>query len=245
MRLQHNLVFGSINVETTGGTGVTYMTIRHRIENSSILAWLLAAVAGSYLALCNRTTTWEVRGEDNLRLALADGPILLLMWHERSLMGAVHWPVDARQLSSLYASSPIGRVSGALQRRLGLMPMEMSNKQSNLGASRVILRRVREGGCIGMTGDGPLGPIGVVKNAPLEWARSTNMPIFAYAFSTKRHKRLDSWDHMMLPLPFTSGGKVFVRLDLALERKSDSGRKEIGALMTRAVKEADRLSKII
>lgn len=218
------------------------MTFRQRIEHSRFLAWLLAAIAGGYLSLCNRTTKWEVRGEAELRKALIDGPVLLVMWHERSIMGALHWPVDARQLSSLFDASPIGRVSGALQRRCGLMPMAMSHSQSNIAASRMILRRVREGVCIGMTGDGPTGPAHVVKDAPLEWARKTGMPVFAYAFSTKRHKRLNTWDNMMFPLPFTSGGKVFARLDVVLERKGEGGREEIGDLMTRVVHEADELA---
>lgn len=225
------------------------MTFRQRIEHSRILAWLLAAIAGAYLSLCDRTTKWEVRGEDDLRKALADGPVLLVMWHERSIMGALHWPANGRQLSSLYADSPIGRVSGALQRRRGLMPMEMSDKQSNLGASRMILRRVREGVCIGMTGDGPLGPAGVVKDAPLEWARSTGMPVFAYGFSTKRHRLLDSWDRMMLPLPFTTGGKVFARLDQPLTRKANADqianqRNSLGQLLNDATNAADDLAGI-
>ncbi len=215
------------------------MTFRQRIEHSTFLAWLLATIAGGYLSLCNSTIKWEVRGEDTLRRALTDGPVLLVMWHERSIMGALHWPVDARQLSSLFDASPIGRVSGALQRRAGLIPMEMSHKQSNLAASRMILKRVREGVCIGMTGDGPTGPALTLKDAPLDWARKTGMPVFAYAFSTKRHKRLESWDQMVLPLPFTRGAKVFARLDMVLERKGDEGRDEMGALMTKVMREAD------
>ena len=38
------------------------MTFRQRIEHSRILAWLLAAIASSYLSLCQRTTRWEYVG---------------------------------------------------------------------------------------------------------------------------------------------------------------------------------------
>ena len=89
---------------------------------------------------------------DELRAALADGPVLLIMWHSRSVMGALHWPVADAPLSSLYDRSPIGRVSGALQRRVGLQPMEMSRKLSNRAASRTVLKRVKDGVSIGMTG---------------------------------------------------------------------------------------------
>ncbi len=197
------------------------MTFRHHIEHSRFLAWLLATLAGSYLSLCQRTTRWEYVGLDRLKFDLADGPVLLLMWHGRSLMGPIHWPVEAAPLSSLYDASPVGRVSGALQRRRGLQPMEMSNKMSNLAASRVVLKRVRDGVSIGMTGDGPLGPARAIKDAPLEWARVMKRPVYGYAFSVKRHWILGSWDNMMLPLPFTTGRVVFARFEGEVVGKLD------------------------
>lgn len=195
------------------------MSLRRRIEKSKFLAARVAALAGAYLALCQRTTKWHVEGLDELKTALADGPVLLVMWHERSIMGALHWPVDAAPLSSLYASSPIGRISGALQRRVGLHPMEMARKKSNRAASRMILKRVREGVSIGMTGDGPIGPALQVQDAPLDWARATGMPVFCYAFGTTRGRRLNSWDRMLVPRLFGRGAYVFMRFDNVTDRK--------------------------
>lgn len=202
------------------------MTFRHRIEHSRFLAWLLAALASSYLSLCQRTTRWEYVGLDRLKSDLAVGPVLILMWHGRSLMGPIHWPVEAAPLSSLYDASPVGRVSGALQRRRGLQPMEMSNKISNLAASRVVLKRVRDGASIGMTGDGPLGPARAIKDAPLEWARVMKRPVYGYAFSVKRHRILSSWDDMMLPLPFTTGRVVFARFEGVVVGKLDEAARD-------------------
>lgn len=222
------------------------MTFRQRIEHSKVLAWLLASLAGAYLTLCQRTSRWDYRGLDTLKADLVDGPVLLLMWHGRSLMGPIHWPVAAGPLSSLYDASPIGRVSGALQRKRGLQPMEMSNKMSNLAASRVILKRVREGVSIGMTGDGPLGPDRQVKDAPLEWARVMKRPVYGYAFATRRHKILGSWDKMMLPLPFTRGAVVFAAIPLDLPRQStptdmETARQHIANGLDRAEALADSI----
>jgi lysophospholipid acyltransferase (LPLAT)-like uncharacterized protein len=84
---------------------------------------------------------------------------------------------------------------------------------SNIATSRIVLRRVRDGVCIGLAADGPQGPNGQMKDAPLEWARVMKRPIYGYAFSVKRHKILGSWDKMILPLPFTRGIAVFERFD--------------------------------
>ncbi|WP_322890546.1 MULTISPECIES: lysophospholipid acyltransferase family protein [unclassified Yoonia] len=202
------------------------MSLRRRIEKSERVASVLAWLAGGYLALCNRTTRWQVEGLDDLRAALAQGPVLLVMWHSRSVMGALHWPVADGPLSSLYDASPIGRVSGALQRRVGLQSIQMSRKTSNLAASRIVLKRVREGVSIGMTGDGPLGPAHQVKDAPLEWARVTGVPVFCYAFTTTRGRRLETWDRMLVPRMFGRGAVVFARFDGAIPRKPDDATRE-------------------
>lgn len=216
--------------------------LRRRIERSAWLAWTLSGLIAGYLWVCQKTTRWTVIGRDMLDADLADGPVLLVMWHERSAMGPVHWPSDVGPLSSLHDSSPIGRVSGALQKWNGLQPMQMADGQSNRAASRMILRRVREGVSIGMTGDGPLGPARIVKDAPLDWARVIKRPVWGYAFATTRHKRLKTWDGMMLPLPFRRGAVVFQRWDNTVDMMDrDAARASLAALMTQATADADKV----
>lgn len=197
------------------------MSLRRRIEKSEWLAARIAGLIGGYLSLCNRRIHWKTEGLDELHVALQDGPVLLVMWHGRSVMGALHWPVTDGPLSSLHDSSPVGRVSGALQRRVGLRPVQMSRKKSNRSASREVLKRVKEGVSIGMTGDGPLGPALEVKDAPLDWARITGMPVFCYAFSVSKGRRLASWDKMLVPHPYGQGAYVFRRFSGDVQRKME------------------------
>lgn len=204
-----------------------YKNIRRKIERSHAFATPIAALAGRYLMRSHRTTTWQTEGLDRLEAALADGPVLLVMWHSRSVMGAIHWPIQAGPLSSLYDKSPIGRVSGALQRRVGLQPIEMSRKLSNVAGSRTILKRVKEGVSIGMTGDGPLGPVRELKDAPIEWARITGMPVFCYAFATTKGRRLDTWDQMLVPKSHGRGAQVFRRFDQDIPRKIDDATRTV------------------
>ena len=223
------------------------MSLRRRIEKSERLAAVLAGIAGRYLAYCDRSTDWTIEGLDQLKTDLNTGPVLLVMWHSRSVLAALHWPVAAGPLSSLYDSSPIGRISGALQRRVGLQPMEMSRKRSNVNASRAILKRVRDGVSIGMTGDGPVGPALLLKDAPLEWARVTQMPLYAYAFSTTKGRRLESWDKMLVPRPRGKGAMVFARYDGDIPRKPDAAeteavRQSLAAFLSHTTGRADELA---
>jgi len=91
-----------------------------------------------------------------------------------------------------------------------------------------------------MTGDGPLGPALAVKDAPLEWARVMKRPVYGYAFATRRHRILGSWDNMMLPLPFTTGRVVFARFDAEVVGKMDEvARDGLKGLLDKVVAVAD------
>jgi lysophospholipid acyltransferase (LPLAT)-like uncharacterized protein len=222
------------------------MSLRKRIEKSEFFAALVARIAGLYLAFCYRTTSWRAEGVDDLRAVLKDGPVLLVIWHSRSMMAAMHWPVDDGSLSSLYDRSPVGRIAGALHRQAGLQPMEMSRKVANRAASRTVLRRVKDGISIGLTGDGPLGPALQVKDAPLDWARATGIPIFCYAFSTTKSRRLQTWDQILVPKPFGKGAYVFRQYPGTVQRKVDAAqlealRSDICDWMNKTTHEADTL----
>ena len=193
---------------------------RRRLENSAFLARLVATLFGWYLRLCIATTKWTIQGREALEADMAEGPVLCALWHGRLLMIAPHWPRHAGSLSCLHDTAPVGRAAGALQAYFGLQPIEMSAKHSNVASSRIVMKRAREGVSIGITADGPIGPGFAVKDAPLEWARIMQRPIYGYAFATKRHKTLKTWDEMMLPLPFTRGAIIFDRLDVSLPRKA-------------------------
>jgi lysophospholipid acyltransferase (LPLAT)-like uncharacterized protein len=98
----------------------------------------------------------------------------------------------------------------------------MHDQKSNRAASRAILRRFGQGISLGLTADGPLGPARQMKPAPAEWARATGRPVFFYAFSVARHRRLSTWDAMMIPLPFTKGAFVYRRWDGTVARRADA-----------------------
>jgi hypothetical protein len=193
-------------------------TLRRRLARSPLLTGALARLIAGYLRLCRASSRWQVDGTEDLRAALAEGPVIVLIWHECTLMAPLDWARIGAPLSSLRDTSPVGQVSGAVQARFGLSPAAMAGGASNRAASRDILRRFGRGVSIGLTGDGPTGPARVLKPAALDWARVTGAPVFLYAFAARRHRRLSTWDRMILPLPFTTGLSAYRRWPGALPR---------------------------
>lgn len=197
------------------------MGLKQRLERSDAVAGLLGRISAGYLRLCRATTRWDRQGFDALAAALADGPAIMVTWHDGALLGPMLWPLEMGPLTTLRDTSPSGRVSGALQARLGLLPIAMEARASNRAASRAILRRVNEGVSIGLTADGPKGPARQMKPATLDWARVTGRPVFVFAAATRRHHRMDSWDRMIMPLPFSRGRVIFRLWRDDLPRKAD------------------------
>jgi lysophospholipid acyltransferase (LPLAT)-like uncharacterized protein len=212
-------------------------SIRKRLEHSRVLAFLLGRALGLWMRLCRATTRWDVTGRADLDAALREGPVILILWHEGAMMSAALWATTGAPLSSLRADSAVGRISGSVQAHFGLRPMAMSARNGNLAASREVLRRLRDGVSVGLTGDGPLGPARILQDAGLDWARASGRPVFVMGWGTARHRRLATWDRMVLPLPFTRGRLIFARWDGGLARRpSDdelaAARTSLSALMS-------------
>ncbi len=209
-------------------------SLRSRIEKSPVLAKLIAAPFGWYLRFCRATSRWDTAGLEAMKADIAEGPVLCVLWHGRLVMIAPHWPREAGSLSCLHNTAPVGRAAGALQSHFGLDPFEMSKSRSNVANSRAVMKRAKDGISIGITADGPKGPGFKVKDAPLEWARMIQRPVYAYAFSTRRHITLKTWDSMMIPLPFTRGARVFGRIDVNLPRKPTPENIEVARIQMEA-----------
>ncbi|MDX8354101.1 lysophospholipid acyltransferase family protein [Cognatiyoonia sp. IB215182] len=200
------------------------MKFRRRLKKSETLAIILGFVARLIFGICYRTTRWQGEGRAELEAALAEGPVILVVWHSRLLLGPAHWPLEHGQLSSIHTRSPIGRVVGAMQRQQGLHPFEMKENRSNRATSRQIMKLVQQGTSIGITADGPEGPALQLKDPPIDWARATGLPVFCYAYATKRQWRAKSWDQMLIPLPFTRGAYVYARFEETIPRKMDAAK---------------------
>ena len=221
------------------------MKLRHRLRQSPVLVGLVARLAYGWLRLCNRTTRWQIFGRDSLDAALSEGPVIVVLWHEHLMTALLHWRGTGKPLMSLHDTSPIGRVAGAMEALAGLIPVAMSAKASNLAMSRRIRRAVQDGVSVGLTGDGPEGPRREMKTAPLDWARATGVPVFLYASAMRRQRRLDTWDRMILPLPFTRGVAVFERWDVSLPRRGapdelDALRQKLEAAVSAQVARVER-----
>jgi len=182
--------------------------LRQRIDRSDRLARLFGRLLSIYLGLCWRSGRWVAEGQDALGAALADGPVVLICWHGRSMMTMTTWQARA-PMAMPRDPSPAGRVAAAALENLGSKPFAIDMKGGNFGPVRRMIGLVREGASLALTGDGPKGPVHVAKQSTIDWARATGRPVFATAWAQRRPWRLTSWDRLMVPKPFGRGAYVY------------------------------------
>ncbi len=222
-------------------------SLSRRLREMPLLRGIVTRLVAFWLRRCRAGVRWRVEGVDAVRALAAKGPVVFVMWHEHLMMCTVHWQQHVgTPMLSVHDTSSIGRLAGELQPLFGSTPMAMSSKTSNLAISRAVMRQARAGVTVGITGDGPNGPVRVLNDAPLDWARITGLPVVVYAWDTARARRLKTWDRLMVPLPFGRGACVFAVASTGLSRDDTAGdhrpaiEAALGAVTARAAALLDR-----
>ncbi len=217
--------------------------LRRRAERSPLLAQTSGAAVAGWTRFCHATTRWDVRGADAVTAATAEGPVLMLLWHEMVMLGSAHWRPEWGRLVTLHDASPAGRAGGAAQAWIGARPFIIAANQSSLAVTREVLGLIRGGASLAVAGDGPRGPCRVLKDPPIDWARAAGLPVFVYGWAIAGMPRANSWDRMLLARPFARGAAVFRRWEGQVPRRLDEATREalradLAARLTAVAEEA-------
>lgn len=183
--------------------------------------WLLVWILASILRVWARTLRFEVDPEIAARLGKSDEPIAFVLWHNRlfispEIFRRYRW---RRPLYGLVSASKDGAWLAAFYRMIGLMPVRGSSSNFGREAGRTLIELMKAGNDIGITPDGPRGPLYTLEPGVLVVTRRNNAPmILMGAEFSGPFKRLRSWDRFYIPWPFT---KVKLRCTVLPAKKAD------------------------
>jgi len=159
--------------------------------------------------------------------ALRNGePVIVALWHQRLMMSPYLFDATLGKMCTLTSSARAGRLAGQVQARFGFETIAMSSHKRHIALSREVLGRIRDGYSIGIATDGPRGPARVASTVPLVWARASGARIFVVSFAARRVIRFPTWDHMMLPAPWTLGVLMCREWDQPVPRKASDAQTE-------------------
>ena len=169
--------------------------------------------------------------------------IIGAFWHQRLLMMPF---IPFRGRAGMLISQHLdGEFIARAVKPFGIDSVRGSTTRGSLSALRGMVRYYQNGGNLAITPDGPQGPRHKVQMGVIELAKQTGAPLFPVAYGASWKKVFNSWDHFVLPLPFSKvvflwGEPVFVPRDSDREQM-ELKRLELEDRLLRISEEADRL----
>jgi hypothetical protein len=150
-----------------------------------------------------RTCRIELIGKEHEDRFLREGkPILFVSWHQGLLFFAYHF--RNRHGVVMVSQSKDGELIARTVKLFGIMSARGSSSRGGKDAMNTMIDMVNQIHCsAGLVADGPRGPFGVAKIGIIKIAKDTGLPLIPVMVWAKRKILFNSWDHTLLPLPFT------------------------------------------
>jgi len=168
-------------------------------------------------------------------------PFLMAMWHNRFLMGSFGTVCDPSRVLSIASQSRDGEHVVETLKRLGHPDaIRGSSTRGGREAVRNAVKSLKDGMVVGITPDGPRGPVYEAKNGVIMIARMAGVPIVPFSYNCSRKKVFHSWDRFIMPYPCSRF--VFVYGDpIHVDRSDDPEQKrsELEEVMKRITRQAD------
>lgn len=139
-------------------------------------------------------------------LTRVDRPVIFALWHNRLFLVSEIFRRYRRghRLYGLVSASKDGAWLSALFALVGLNTIRGSSSKLGREAVMSLVNVLKQGDDIGITPDGPRGPLYVFKPGSLIVARRTAAPIMMLGAHFTSSWQLRSWDRFYLPKPFST-----------------------------------------
>ena len=162
-------------------------------------------------------------------------------WHNRLFLGPHLLPRN-RIINALQSSHSDGMITSIAFKYLEMNVILGSSKKGGMQAFRKMIKCIQNGESIAITPDGPKGPKEIVKEGIIKLAQITGVPIVPLVWTTKKFKLINSWDHFVIPFPFSKGVYTFGE-PIYIDKKINKKKFEISRLEVE--NEIKRLTKLI
>jgi lysophospholipid acyltransferase (LPLAT)-like uncharacterized protein len=169
--------------------------------------WRRAAVwpAAAIIRLWWKTIRVDISEEDRRVVEFQGQPTIFVLWHNRLFMAAdvVRRFRKGRPLFSLISASRDGSWLAAFFLSVGLGAVRGSSNRFGREAATALVDVLRSGFDVGITPDGPTGPVYEMKPGALIVARRARPRVVLAGMDFESSWRLASWDGFHVPRPFS------------------------------------------
>ena len=176
-----------------------------RYLNRAVLQPLICWAAAQYVRLVWYSGRWRREDEDAPSNFFEQGnPIIVAAWHGRLFMMPKGWK-HSNRIHVLISAHRDGQLLSRTMAHFGMTTVPGSTRRGGAEALLRLRRILRDGGAVGITPDGPRGPRMRASTGIIHLARLTGAPIFPLTYSCSKRRIVNSWDRLLLPLPFARG----------------------------------------
>lgn len=211
---------------------------------------VLGTVAAAIIRALYASIRWErVNLDPNSKLWTDNPQMIMACWHGRILMWAgnywhAHSKNSTRAGSVLISRHRDGRMIAAAARWLGIDSVAGSSTRGGGVGMFQLLKRLTRGESVGITPDGPRGPVHTSKIGVVALASRTGIPIYPFTYSAEKYWRLGSWDKMIVPKPFSRaiaivGEPLVIPKDLK-ETELETFRAKLDQILRELTERADK-----
>ncbi|MFO7725856.1 MAG: DUF374 domain-containing protein [Oceanipulchritudo sp.] len=131
-------------------------------------------------------------------------PRILVIWHNRSLVAPEMFRrfFDPTRIACLISPSRMAAWEVAFFKQFHLRAIRGSTTRRSIQAVREMFQLLREGNDIGISPDGPSGPLYSFQQGAVAIARKAGVPLLFPVPNCRAACRLRTWDRHLVPLPF-------------------------------------------
>src|SRR5207248_1868666 len=167
------------------------------VRRSRLLGFVIYAIA----RLLFRTL--RLHFENAAGLDTGGKGAIFVTWHGRSLIPANMF--RNQNYWALISLSRDGELQNNIFQRFGFQTVRGSTGRGGVRGALQMARKVKEGGVLAFTPDGPRGPTHKVQLGVILMAEKSGAPIIPLGISASRRWLIKSWDSYMIPQPFARG----------------------------------------
>jgi len=159
-----------------------------------------------YLRTILITCKWKTENLSVLTDATKkDKPIMLACWHENLVFLACFFKNWEKKLWVISSTHRDSEMLASILKSWGFNLIKGSSTRGWLGVLKKLLTVFStKNSIVAITNDGPRGPAKEAKPGALKAAIKKNVRIIGMSGEAKSFWRLNTWDKMMLPKPFTT-----------------------------------------
>jgi lysophospholipid acyltransferase (LPLAT)-like uncharacterized protein len=210
---------------------VRRFSLRQRIILRMIISagyWFIRLI-GPTLRVC-------ISREEGAQETLEQRPLIGSFWHSCIIPATyICRDLGVRVMSS---NSYDGEYMGRIIHKFGFVAVKGSSSRNAVRALLGLRRALEQGWSVAFTLDGPRGPRHQVKPGPVALGRSSGVPLTAFHAAVDKAWVLNSWDRMMIPMPFS---RVLVRFGKLIKVPAGAGDEDLARYTAELQSSLDRV----